>query len=62
MDKDAVKAIFDQQAAGYDQQWARLAPVRDCLHLLVQSVFARLPAEARLLNPRGTSVCRSRLP
>jgi tRNA (cmo5U34)-methyltransferase len=49
MDKDAVKALFDQQAAGYDQQWARLAPVRDCLHLLVRSVFARLPAEARLL-------------
>jgi tRNA (cmo5U34)-methyltransferase len=49
MDKDAVKALFNQQAAGYDQQWARLAPVRDCLHLLVQSVFARLPAEARLL-------------
>lgn len=49
MDKDSVKALFDQQAAGYDQQWARLAPIRDCLHLLVQSVFRQLPEDARIL-------------
>lgn len=50
MDKDTVKSLFDQQAAGYDQQWARLAPLRDCLHLLVQSLFAGLPEDARLLS------------
>jgi len=49
MDKDSVRALFDQQAAGYDQQWARLAPIRDCLHLLVQSVFVQLPQDARVL-------------
>lgn len=50
MDKDTVKTLFDQQAAGYDQQWARLAPIRDCLHLLVQSLFAGLPEDTRLLS------------
>lgn len=49
MDKEAVRTLFDQQAAGYDQQWARLAPIRDCLHLLAHALFTPLPAEARLL-------------
>lgn len=49
MDKEAVRTLFDQQAAGYDQQWARLAPLRDCLHLLTQSVFTVLPDTARIL-------------
>jgi len=49
MDADEVKAIFDQQAAGYDAQWARTAAIRDCLHLLVDSLFAELPDEARIL-------------
>lgn len=49
MHKEEVKALFDQQAAGYDQQWARTASIRQCLHLLLGSMFAGLPADARVL-------------
>lgn len=49
MDQDQIKALFDQQAAGYDAQWARAAPIRDCLHLLLDAQFAALPADARVL-------------
>ncbi len=44
-----LKAAFDQQAPGYDKQWAKLAPIRDGLHFLLESVFADLPADARIL-------------
>src|SRR5688572_10214918 len=49
MRSDELRATFDQQATGYDKQWAKLAPVRDGLHFLLESVFARLPAEAKVL-------------
>ena len=49
MQQDELNKLFDQQAAGYDAQWVRLAPIRDCLHLLLESVFARLPENARIL-------------
>lgn len=49
MDQDQIKAIFDQQAAGYDTQWARTAAIRDCLYFLLDSMFAGLPADARIL-------------
>jgi tRNA (cmo5U34)-methyltransferase len=57
MQKDELKALFDQQAAGYDKQWARMAPIRDCLHYLLESIFAGLPADARILSVgSGTGV------
>jgi tRNA (cmo5U34)-methyltransferase len=49
MDQQQLDALFDQQAAGYDTQWARMAPIRDSLHFLLDSVFADLPDDARLL-------------
>lgn len=49
MRQDELRAAFDQQAAGYDKQWARLSPIRDALHFLLESVFATLPSDARLL-------------
>jgi tRNA (cmo5U34)-methyltransferase len=49
MQGDELKAAFDQQAAGYDRQWAKLAPIRDGLHFLLESVFGGLPANARAL-------------
>jgi tRNA (cmo5U34)-methyltransferase len=49
MDNQQLKEIFDQQAAGYDKQWAKMAPIRDLLHFLVEAVFAELPCEARIL-------------
>jgi tRNA (cmo5U34)-methyltransferase len=49
MRTDEIKAIFDQQAASYDQQWAKTAPIRDGLHFLLGAVFADLPQDARIL-------------
>lgn len=49
MRSDEIKAIFDQQASNYDERWAKTAPIRDALHLLLAAVFAGLPAEARIL-------------
>lgn len=49
MHRDEIRDIFQQQAAGYDSQWAKTAPLRHCLHLLVDSLFAELPADARIL-------------
>lgn len=49
MQSEELKAVFDRQAPGYDQQWVRMAPIRDGLHFLLESVFIDLPAEAHLL-------------
>ncbi|WVM88298.1 hypothetical protein UMZ34_19230 [Halopseudomonas pachastrellae] len=49
MNSKELEAPFDKQAAGYDQQWARQAPIRDCLHFLLESVFSELPDNAHLL-------------
>jgi tRNA (cmo5U34)-methyltransferase len=49
MQREELKAVFDRQAGGYDEQWARMAPIRDGVHLLLESVFAGLPADARIL-------------
>lgn len=49
MRQEELKAVFDRQAAGYDKQWAKMAPIRDCLHLLLEVIFANLPADARML-------------
>lgn len=49
MNKDEVKALFDQQASSYDSQWGRLAAINGCLYLLLESVFSELPVKARIL-------------
>lgn len=49
MRSEEIKAVFDSQAAGYDKQWARMSPVRDGLYFLLGSIFADLPANARVL-------------
>lgn len=49
MHQHEIKSLFDQQAANYDTQWAKTAPIRSCLHLLVDSLLAHLPTEARIL-------------
>lgn len=49
MNQDEIKAIFDQQAASYDAQWAKTAPIKNCLHFLLDSLFAGLPANAHIL-------------
>jgi len=49
MNQDEIKAIFDQQAASYDAQWAKTAPIKNCLHFLLDSLFTGLPANAHIL-------------
>src|SRR5690606_34491774 len=44
-----LNTLFDQQAAGYDRQWANMAPIRDGLHFLLPNVFASLPDDAHIL-------------
>jgi len=41
---------FDKaHAAGYDQRFAKLAPMKEALHLLLRLLFSEFPAEARIL-------------
>ena len=49
MHDEELKAIFDQQASSYDSQWEGMAPIRDCLFLMLKTIFAGLPREARML-------------
>jgi tRNA (cmo5U34)-methyltransferase len=49
MRKEEITSLFDQQAASYDQQWKRMAPINDALHLLTSAVLSELPAKARVL-------------
>lgn len=49
MNDNELKALFDQMAPGYDKQWERTAPINQCLYFLLESVFAALPEDARIL-------------
>lgn len=42
--------IFDKErAASYDKGFAKLAPLREALHLLIRVILSHLPADARIL-------------
>ncbi|WP_017748515.1 class I SAM-dependent methyltransferase [Scytonema hofmannii] len=42
--------VFDQErASSYDKQFAKLAPIRDALHLFIRIVLSELPDDARIL-------------
>jgi tRNA (cmo5U34)-methyltransferase len=50
MEREELQAVFDQKcASGYDQQWSKIAPLREALHLLIGAVLSELRADARLL-------------
>lgn len=49
MQRKEIEAIFDQCASGYDQQWSKLAPLREALHLLIAAVLSDLRDDARVL-------------
>jgi len=49
MNNEELKVLFDEQAAGYNKQWARTAPINNALYFLLESVFAELPSDARIL-------------
>ena len=46
MQQHELDALFDQQAAGYDARWVRMAPIRDSLLFLMETAFAGLPDDA----------------
>ncbi|MBN8245984.1 MAG: class I SAM-dependent methyltransferase [Verrucomicrobia bacterium] len=48
-DQERPAAFGPAHAAAYDERYAKLAPMRDALHLLISAVLADLPAEARIL-------------
>jgi len=46
----ATDQSFNQEnAATFDQKREKLEPIKDALHLLMQAIFSKLPAQARLL-------------
>lgn len=50
MQQPDTQPRFDQHvASNYDRQWAKLAPLRDALHLLIGAIFSDLPEGARVL-------------
>ena len=49
MQQEEITALFDKQASSYDQQWSKMAPINDALHLLTRTVLSQLPPKAKLL-------------
>lgn len=50
MQNQKSSIVFDQErASSYDERFAKLAPLRDALHLLIHLVLSELPADARIL-------------
>ncbi len=46
---NAVLAFNEENAATYDARFARLAPIRDVLHLATRALLADLPPDAHIL-------------
>lgn len=50
MQSENPSEIFNKEhAVSYDKQRAKLAPMREALHLLIRMVLSKLPANARIL-------------
>lgn len=49
MRSEELKAVFDQQANGYDKNQERMAPVLNALYFLLGPIFSCLPNDARVL-------------
>lgn len=49
MNQDELKAVFDKQASGYEEQQMKLAPVHDGLYFQLEWIFSELPQAARIL-------------
>ncbi len=50
MKNQASNFVFDQErASNYDKRFAKLAPMRDALDLLIRMVLSELPDDARIL-------------
>ena len=49
MNQEELKAVFDKQASGYEQQQKKLAPVHEGLYFQLEWIFSELPKSARIL-------------
>lgn len=49
MQREELKKTFDQKASSYDKQSAKMAPIRNGLHFLLETVFFELPSKASIL-------------
>ncbi|AGA31170.1 class I SAM-dependent methyltransferase [Singulisphaera acidiphila] len=50
MEREELQKVFDEKcASGYDQQWSKIAPLREALHLLIGAVLSDLGDDARIL-------------
>jgi hypothetical protein len=62
MQNQEQAVVFDEERAGtYDERFAKLAPLRDTLHLLTRLILADLPVNARILL-YSTILCLSPFP
>ncbi|NMG72582.1 class I SAM-dependent methyltransferase [Parazoarcus communis] len=49
MNQEELKAVFDKQADGYEEQQRKLAPIHDGLYFQLEWIFSELPQTARIL-------------
>jgi tRNA (cmo5U34)-methyltransferase len=49
MRSEELRAVFDQQAAGYDRNQERMAPILEALYFLLEPALSDLPDGARIL-------------
>ena len=49
MQREELRKTFNQKASSYDEQSAKMAPIRNGLHFLLEAVFFELPSEASIL-------------
>lgn len=49
MNQDELKAVFEKQATGYEEQQKKLAPVHEGLYFQLEWIFSELPQAARIL-------------
>lgn len=49
MNQEELKAVFDKQASGYEEQQKRLAPVHEGIYFQLPWIFSELPEDARIL-------------
>lgn len=49
MNSEELKAVFDRQAAGYDSNQEKMAPILEALYFLLEPAWSDLPDEARML-------------
>lgn len=49
MNKEELKAVFDKQASGYEEQQKKLGPVHNGLYFQLEWIFSELPQAARIL-------------